>query len=200
MVMKMSPWISVTLLCGGLFGCASGSGENFFSTTSSGNIQMAVSEAIEYPKGDSADSEGRFEVKVMVANLYYGTTHDGSVSIVIGTKEDPGYSFESITVSLLAQESPVAIYPVNLEQYALPKNGILLENAKTAKSSDYSLSYPFDLDALLKEAFDDQIVFSVIYVESFSDATTSTFGRKFSFHLKKENGASSLSDFSCDYL
>lgn len=143
---------------------ASSPQKHFVSTTASGNPSMAISEAIEYPESDEADSSGSYSINLMVANLYYGANYEGNISLLIGSPEDPGYDFESITVSLLDQsgESKLA-YAVDTSDYAKKENGILLENAKKAAANDYHLSYAFDLGKLFEDDFSGKIIFKAIY-------------------------------------
>jgi hypothetical protein len=177
------------------------SGRNFFSTTSNGNPSLAISEAIEYPSSPSSGDATDFTVDVMVANLYYGTRYDGSIGLLVGSDEDPGYDFRTITISLLDKGGVTMSpsYSVDPMEYREMKNGILREKAGKASKDDYVLIYSFNLNAIFQNDYSGAISFFVRYAESRSDGIYS-FGKRFDFTFSKTKSASELSNFKWDYF
>lgn len=175
---------------------------NSFVASKNDNPSLAICEAIDYSKQKASYQEtDTFNVDIMVANLYYGKKYDGSIGLLVGTEDNPGYSFEAINISLNnSSKQLIAEYSVDMNEYPKQENGILRDE-KNINKDDFKLKYSFNLIELINGNYDDNIHFEVNYVESGKAgyvADTRIFGRSFSLHLKKDQSSISLNDLEFD--
>ena len=196
--------LGLFFLCA-LSGCASSASDMvFFTPEGNGIPKLGVAEAICYPKEKSFSKDGEFPVIIMVANLYYYIHSDGSEQLVCGSKEHPGYDFQSITISCYDQfGANVAAYEVPMEEYNKAENGISIGDVgeRPITRKDFSLCYDFDLASLLPVAYSGVISFRVAYVEPKEEGEFRTFGKLFSFsQCERGELGISLKGFDWDYF
>lgn len=159
------------------------------------NISYAIAEGISYPsaKRNFKKDSSPFEIKVMVANLYYGKNYDGIEALLVD------YGFESINISLLnSRDDLIKQYDVDVIEYAKKDNGISSDNY-FIKEKDFKLVYSFDLIDLFQEDFSDKIRFQISYVETMQEKQHS-FSRVFSFRLVKTDNSIFLKDFDFSFV
>lgn len=120
---------------------------NTFISSYSSNASLAIIEGIEWDNDSN--------VNILIANLYYGTAYNGEIH------QSVYYDFESIYVSMgtLVNNSfsEIYTYSVDMDEYNSQECGILRDNAKNAKPSDFKLSYTFNLKKLLLNEEDSAI-------------------------------------------
>lgn len=163
------------------------------------NLSYGICEAIDYPSTKTKIiSDSSFSVNVMIANLYYGKKYDGSYGLFVGTEEEPGYSFETIVISLNDFDNrSISDYSVDINEYSKQENGI--ENGKLiTRKKDFKLIYSFNLINLIPKEYDNRITFKVTYTEKMQK-DQHTFSRRFSFHLLKTETYIFLEDFNFNF-
>ncbi len=157
---------------------------------------MAIIEAISWPNGGVSCGS----VNVMIANLYYGKSVSGEIRCLIGAEDSPGYHFESIEVLMSNATSVYAIYSVNVSEYSMRENGILLQDASKVNASDFKLSYTFDLSTIFDTSKDikEDVCFSVRYKEKMASDESRIFEKRFYTNIEILHGLISLTDFRFD--
>ena len=174
--------------------------ERTFYVTTANNLGLAICEGIDYPEPLTNYKESAvFNVDIMIANLYYETQNDGTIQLLVGSEENPGYCFDAINISLNdSKKQLVKYYNVDIIEYSKQENGI--ENSKTnIVESDFKLKYTFNLLDAFKGRYDDEIYFEINYVENNGENTTRIFGKSFSFHLKKNQNSIMVDKLECNY-
>ena len=147
---------------------------NYSISPYSSNATLAIIEGIEWDKDSN--------VNVLIANLYYGTAYNGEIHQLVY------HDFRSIEISMGVLENDSTLedakYSVDMDKYNSQEYGILRENAKNAKPSDFKLSYAFNLRALLLdeesgEKTIDGLYFLISYTQISNDGVTTIVNRKF---------------------
>lgn len=179
----------VPLLC-----CCSLNGrrfENYYPQRTRSNILQA--NAISFPTYKETDFNKCFVVKIMIANLYFHTDYRNPNEVY----GEEGARHESIVISLKTDDRIIATYNVDPVEYALEKNGILLDSIKSATASSFKLVYPFNLVELFTSDFQNSIYFTILYSYAYSD--THQGSQYFSFHLNKTESSIALSKYSFSF-
>ena len=170
---------------------------NYFLSSYSSASSLAIIEGIEWDNGSS-----NANVNILIANLFYGTGFDGEIKKLV-------YSdYESIEVSTGIFKDDAYFefsnYPVDMVSYNSKECGILLENAKNAKPSDFKLSYTFNLRELLlsdnvTEMTIDNLCFLIKYTEK-NEEDVYNYSRMFAASAMISNNSFSLSNVEFNYI
>ena len=173
--------------------------EETFYVRKTNNRGLAICEGIDYPEAlNNYKETDFFNVDIMVANLYYETNDDGTTQLLVGSEENPGYSFDAINISLSdSKKQLIKHYNVDTAEYSKQENGIEKDKSNIEKM-DFKLKYSFNLLEVIKDVYDDNVYFEIHYVENDGNGPIRIFTNSFSFCLKKNQTSIEVNNFECD--
>ena len=154
-------------------------------------IKRPVIEAIDYPIKKQKSNVDPYEVRVYLANLYYGKNY-GSEEIVY----HKGYNnLMSIKVYLETNSEVVSLYDVDLDEYSKQENGIIWNDSGKAKIKDFKMVYSFDIQTVFTDSTNQVISFVIKYEEDVTE-----HGIIVDFVLEKDDVNIKLSGFNDKYF
>ena len=188
---KCMIFLTLTLL---VIGCSNGTSKHIFYPGF--ETSLPIIEAVEYPSFRETNNNKPYEVKIYLANLFYGKKYNSDEIEFLHSYSN----LQSIDVFLESSNKVLFTYSVNLEEYSRQENGIISNNANKATIKDFKLSYPFNLQELFAENCHNQnINFVIKYTEKTIDSYLER-GKIISFLLNKNSTSIEISNFGYDYL
>lgn len=175
-------------------GCSSGFKTHIFYPGF--EVALPIIEAVEYPSFRETNSNKPYEVKIYLANLFYGKKYNSDEIEYLHSYS----SLQSIDILLETSNKILATYDVDLEEYSKQENGIIANNANKATINDFKLFYPFNLQELFAgDCFNQEITFVIKYKAKTNDSYLE-HGKTISFLLNKTSTSIEIRNFNYDYF
>lgn len=175
-------------------GCSNGSSTHIFYPGF--ETSLPIIEAVEYPSFRGKNNNKPYEVKIYLANLFYGKKYNSDEIEHLHSYSN----LQSIDVFLESNNKVLLTYSVDLKEYSKQENGIIANNANKATINDFKLMYPFDLQELfVTNCYNQNVTFVIRYAEKTIDSFLER-GKTISFLLNKNSTSIEISNFEYDYF